>query len=133
MSAANRGIFKIMTILPYNKNLQPYARQLRKKLTDTELILWAHLRKKQIKGIQFYRQKALGNFIVDFYAPSVKLIIEVDGSQHYEPSAVEQDLSRDTYLSELQLYVLRFDNNQVRQSLNSVLEAIRNYIENYLR
>lgn len=84
-------------------------------------------------GVQFYRQKVIGNYIVDFYAPAVKLVLEVDGSQHYELYAIEQDLSRDAYLLDLGLTVLRLDNHQVRSSLKCVLERIFDYIENFKR
>jgi very-short-patch-repair endonuclease len=69
-------------MLPYSANLKSHARELRKRQTDSESLLWSHLRGKQLLGVQFYRQKPIGQYIVDFFAPSIKLIIEVDGSQH---------------------------------------------------
>lgn len=122
-----------MPFLPYSGHLKPYARKLRSQLTETELLLWPHLRRKQMLGVQFYRQKVIGNYIVDFYAPAVKLVLEVDGSQHYEIYAIEQDISRDAYLLDLGLAVLRLDNHQVRSSLKCVLERIYDYIENFKR
>ncbi|MBS0287443.1 MAG: DUF559 domain-containing protein [Proteobacteria bacterium] len=116
----------------YNKNLKPYAAQLRSDLTTTETMLWAHIRKKQILGVQFYRQKIIANYIVDFYAPSIKLVIEVDGSQHYEAQGIEQDLSRDSFLDSLGLNILRFSNYEVRYNLDDVLRAIFGYAEKYL-
>ena len=95
-----------MIFRPYNKTLQPFARKLRSSSTDTEVLLWAYLRKKQILGVQFYRQKIIGNYIVDFYAPAVKLVIELDGSQHFEPEVIDYDNSRDIFLNELDLKVL---------------------------
>ena len=71
-------------MLQYSENLKNPARDLRRNLTDSEQVLWHRLRGKQILGIQFYRQKPLGRYIVDFFAPRAKLIIEVDGSQHFE-------------------------------------------------
>ena len=70
-------------MIPYNKDLKPFARELRKNMTDAELHLWNRVRRKQINGYQFYRQKNIGSYIVDFYCPAAKLIIELDGSQHY--------------------------------------------------
>lgn len=64
------------------------------------------------------------NFIVDFYAPSVKLVIEIDGGQHFEKVHMQKDIRRDEHLERLGLKVLRFDNFQVLQSIDSVLEAI---------
>jgi very-short-patch-repair endonuclease len=122
-----------MTFLPYNNKIKPYARKLRNNLTEPECILWNQIRKKQILDVQFYRQKIIGDYIVDFFAPTVRLVIELDGSQHYEQEAIEKDLSRDTYLNTLGLTVLRFDNDQVKESLNSVLEAIYDYVEANLR
>lgn len=66
-------------MLPYSKNLKEPSRTLRKEMTDAEQALWSRLRGKQILGVQFYRQKPIGPYIVDFYAPAAKLIIEVDG------------------------------------------------------
>jgi len=122
-----------MPIIPYNNELKPYARQLRTQLTETELLLWPHLRKKQMLGVQFYRQKIIGNYIADFFAPAVKLVLEIDGSQHYEPQAMEYDLSRDTFIEQQGLSVLRFDNYQVKNSLGFVLEAIYDYVADFKR
>ena len=97
---------------------------LRANLTDAEQLLWSRLRRKQIKNIQFYRQKPLGNFIVDFYAPKAKLVIEIDGGQHFEEIHQVRDAKRDAYLQQLHLKVLRFDNLQVLQSIDVVLEVI---------
>ena len=80
--------------------------------------------KKQIKNIQFYRQKPISNIIVDFYAPSEKLVIEIDGGQHFEEIHIQRDIKRDAHLQQLGLKVLRFDNFQVLQSIDVVLEVI---------
>jgi len=74
--------------------------------------------------VQFYRQKPIGNHIVDFYSPKVKLVIEVDGSQHLEPNHVQKDLTRKNYLQTQGLLVLRFDNLQVLQKTDEVMEKI---------
>ncbi len=63
-------------MLRYNQNLKNRARQLRKNLTDSEKALWSRLRGKQVLGVQFYRQKPIGGYIVDFYAPTANLVIE---------------------------------------------------------
>jgi len=111
-------------MLQYDRNLKHKARNLRKNMTETERLLWSRLRRKQILGVQFYRQKPIGNYIVDFYAPKAKLVVEVDGSQHFEAKHVEEDKRRDEYLTEQGLCVLRFNNLQVFQELDSVLEVI---------
>ena len=68
---------------PYNKNLTQASRDLRKNMTEAEQLLWSRLRNKQILGLQFYRQKLLLNYIVDFYCPSANLVIECDGGQRW--------------------------------------------------
>jgi very-short-patch-repair endonuclease len=93
-------------------------------MTDAEQKLWIRLRRKQINGWQFYRQKPIGSYIVDFYCPTAKLVIEVDGSQHLDPPHQSDDQRRDTYLANLGLRVLRFDNRQVLLETESVVEAI---------
>ena len=67
-------------------------------MTEAEKLLWSKVRKKQLKGYQFYRQKNIGNYIVDFYCPAAKLVIELDGGQHYSPKGKEKDKRRDAYL-----------------------------------
>ncbi len=69
-------------MLKYNPHLRDKARHLRKNLTDSEAALWSRLRNKQLLGIQFYRQKPIGEYIVDFFAPRARLVVEVDGAQH---------------------------------------------------
>jgi very-short-patch-repair endonuclease len=112
-------------ILPYDKALKPKSRQLRSNLTDAEQKLWQHLCRKQINGWQFYRQKPLGPYIVDFYCAAARLVVELDGSQHFEPEHQEADRKRDEYLRGLGLTVLRFDNRQVLLEMEAVLEVIR--------
>ena len=111
-------------MLKYNPHLKSKARQLRKTLTDSERALWSHLRGKQLAGVQFYRQKPIGNYILDFFAPKAKLAIEVDGSQHFEASHAQQDRERDEYLEGLGLVVLRFNSRQVLKETEAVLEII---------
>jgi very-short-patch-repair endonuclease len=110
------------TMLPYSKKLKEPARTLRKGMTVAEQVLWSHLRRKQILGIQFYRQKPVGPYIVDFYAPAVKLVIEADGSQHLEEKNKEYDTVRDAFLKENCLLVLRFDNRQILTETVAVME-----------
>jgi very-short-patch-repair endonuclease len=111
-------------MLKYNANLKDKACQLRKNLTDSEKALWSHLRNKQVLGIQFYRQKPIGECIVDFFTPGAKLVVEVDGSQHMEGEHVNKDRNRDVYLTSLGLMVLRFNSRQVFKERDAVVEAI---------
>jgi very-short-patch-repair endonuclease len=112
---------------PYNKNLKQVSRDLRNNMTEAEKLLWSRLRNKQILGLQFYRQKPILNFIVDFYCPAVNLVIECDGSQHYTDEGLEADRVRDEALAHLGLKVLRFDNGQVLGEIDGVVEAIYHY------
>ena len=109
---------------PYNKNLKQASRDLRNNMTEAEKLLWSKLRNKQISGVQFYRQKPLLNFIVDFYCPSANLVIECDGSQHYTDEGLEADRVRDEALAQLGLKVLRFDNLQVLNEIDAVVEKV---------
>jgi len=111
-------------MLKYNANLKSKARQLRQNLTDSERALWLRLRGKQLAGIQFYRQKPIGDFIVDFYAPKAKLVIELDGSQHLEAHHAKKDRQRDEYLNSLGLIVLRFNSRQVLKETEATMERI---------
>ena len=111
----------------YNKNLKQPARDLRNNMTDAELLLWSKLRRKQILGLQFYRQKPILNYIVDFYCASASLVIECDGSQHYTNEGLEADRIRDEALAELGLKVLRFDNRQVLGEIDAVVEMVYQY------
>ena len=80
-------------------------------------------------GVQFYRQKPIGPYIVDFYAPNAKLVVEVDGGQHLESEQLGRDAHRDDHLRSLGLEVMRFDNLQVLTQGRAVLESIYTHIE----
>ncbi len=111
-------------MLSYNQRLKTKARSLRKSLTDAEQRLWSRLRRKQIEGVQFYRQKPVGNYIVDFFAPAVRLVVEVDGAHHFTPTEAENDRRRSEFLGQQGLRVLRFNDRQVLLELDSVVEKI---------
>jgi very-short-patch-repair endonuclease len=119
-------------MLNYNENLKNKSRQLRKNLTDSEKALWLRLRNKQLLGIQFYRQKPIGEHIVDFFAPRAKLVVEVDGSQHMAGDHVQKDRIRDSYLASLGLKVLRFNSREVLTESDAVVEAIYRMITDQL-
>ena len=98
-------------------------------MTDAEQRLWYLLRRKQIHGLQFYRQKPLLSFIVDFYCPAARLVIEIDGSQHFEAAHKIKDDKRDAALAGLGLQVLRFDNRQVLTETDAVLAVIEKTVK----
>lgn len=117
-------------MLPYNRRLKSKARSLRTHPTDAELHLWYRLRRKQILGVQFYRQKPIGNYIADFYAPAAKLVVELDGSRHLELGQAKHDAQRTRALEQQGLKVLRFDDRQALLQTESVLEAIFQAVKN---
>ena len=104
--------------IPVNSRLDKCAKDLRKRMTEEERTLWYNiLRGRKPK---FHRQKIIGNYIVDFYCPELQLIIEVDGTQHYQDKDMEYDYTRTEYFQKLGLYVLRFDNAEVRKDFEYV-------------
>jgi very-short-patch-repair endonuclease len=117
-------------VLPYNKNLKKFARELRQNLTEAETFLWLKLRKKQIKNCRFYRQRIICNYIVDFYCPDAKLVIEIDGGQHYSEPGMAKDAERDCRLGDLGLTVLRFSAREVFENTEGVLERIYERLPN---
>ena len=120
-------------MLPYQRNLKPFARQLRSDMTAAEQQLWARLRRKQVCGLQFYRQKPLAGYIVDFYCPAAQLVIELDGSQHLEQQALEYDRLRTLVLEQMGLTVLRFDNRQVLLEMDAVMAVVWGVVERMSR
>ncbi len=98
-------------------------------MTDAEQLLWQYLRCKQIHGAQFNRQKPVLNYIVDFYCARARLIIEVDGGQHFETNHQQKDIVRDKALSGSGLLVLRFNNHQVLTEIDAVVDEIYHQVE----
>jgi very-short-patch-repair endonuclease len=123
---------KSAVMQPYNKYLKLPSRDLRNSMTDAEQLLWQRLRRKQILGLQFYRQKPILNFIVDFYCPAANLIIECDGGQHYTEDGRSADQIRDQALSELGLVVVRYSNRQILTEIDGVVEQIYCVVEQRL-
>ena len=114
---------------PYNKELKLRSRELRSSMTDAEIKLWSKLRRKQLHSLQFCRQKSIGNFIVDFYCPKARLVIEVDGGQHYQERGMARDAARDSYLRGLGLEVIRFSTRDVLYNLEGVIAVIVERLE----
>lgn len=110
----------------YNPKLKLLARNLRNHSTLSEVLLWNHLKGKQMMGFQFMRQKPIGNYIVDFFCSKLKLVIEVDGESHYLKE--KKDMFRQKYLEQIGLKVIRFDDIQIKGDLDFVLQEIENWI-----
>lgn len=100
------------------------ARGLRHTPTDAELALWKALRRKQLLGLAFRRQHPAGNYILDFYCPSHRIAIEIDGGQHASEQNRKKDAVRSQWLSHQGINVLRFWNNDVLSNLTGVLDSI---------
>lgn len=94
-------------------------------MTSAEAFLWKYLQHKKLEGRKFRRQHSIDNYIVDFYCASEKLIIELDGEVHNNPTAEENDENRDAYLNKLGYRVLRFENKLVFEHLTSILNEIK--------
>jgi len=99
------------------------ARNLRRSYTDVEMKVWQKLRNRQL-GVDFRRQHPVGNFVLDFYAPAVRLAVEIDGSQHAQTATIAGDQSRTRWLEERGVTVLRIWNSDVVQNVSGVLEVI---------
>ena len=109
-----------------NSKLTDNAKTLRKKMTKEERHLWYDFLKTL--PISVNRQKVIGNYIVDFYIATAKLVIELDGSQHYEEKGIENDKKRDEFLNSLGVKVLRYSNLDINQRFENVCEDILNEI-----
>ncbi|NGP88686.1 endonuclease domain-containing protein [Aliifodinibius halophilus] len=115
-------------IIPYNPELKKLARNLRKNMTHAEVLLWQRIRRKRL-GYQFHRQVPILEFIVDFYCHELMLAIEVDGGVHQHPQASTEDLERQQKIESYDIHFLRFDNKEIKQDIDSVVQIIENWIK----
>ena len=108
------------------QKIVPVAKMLRKNMTKEERHLWYDF----LRGypVKFSRQKVLGKYIADFYSAEAKLVIELDGSQHYEETGIRADVQRDAYLRSLDLTILRYSNADINQRFRSVCEDILKHL-----
>ena len=111
----------------HNKKLVPVARMLRKNMTKEERHLWYDC--LRLSRVRFYRQKVFGKYILDFYCPKARLVVEVDGGQHNEPKMRAYDAERTAFLESYGLKVLRFSNMEVNRHFSEVCECIGNIID----
>ena len=110
--------------LPTNENLKKYAVEMRKNQTDEEKKVWYQILKGRTP--KFHRQRIIGNYIVDFYCPQLRLAIEIDGYQHFYEENIEYDNKRTEYIESQDIYILRFENTEV----NKDIEYVRFIIDN---
>lgn len=116
----------------FNKQTEKEKRRnLRKNATYTEKVLWLSLRKKQINGVRFLRQYSVNHFVIDFYAPNIKLAIEVDGCSHLGKE--KYDAERQKYIETLDIKVIRFTDEEVMWNTNKIIEQIEEIVSSRLR
>jgi len=113
-----------MKFLRNDPTLKQRRRELRRNQTNAERALWAKVRNKQFFGIRFFRQYSIGPYIVDFYCPTVKLAVELDGGQHSRSDNREYDTIRSEYLRTQGIDVMRFWDNEVLLDIQSVLSKL---------
>lgn len=109
-------------MLPKNLTLLENARKLRREMTKQERHLWYDFLRTY--GCKIYKQRIIGNYVVDFYCPSAKLVIELDGSQHYTDEGKEYDALRTQFLNENGITVLRFLNSEIDNNFYNVCDYI---------
>jgi len=114
----------IMPMFHNRPELESLRKQLRNNATPAEIKLWGRLQRSNLDGYKFRRQHSVGPYILDFYCPSEKLAIELDGDSHFTNEAITYDIARTAYLNALNIKVLRFLNTDVFDNLIAVCERI---------
>jgi len=115
-------------IIKYNPRLKELARQLRNNSTKSEVRLWQKLKRNQMYGYDFHRQKPIDEFIVDFFCKKLQLAIELDGYSHEILEVWKKDVKKTKKLNSLGVRVLRFSDYQVMNDIENVLRALEDYI-----
>jgi len=113
-------------IIPYNPDLKELARELRRNMTLSEVLLWNELKKKNMLGYDFDRQRPIGNYIVDFYCKELSLAIEIDGDTHIYK--YDYDDKRQKELENIGVHFLRFEDIEVKKNMWNVLRVIEDWI-----
>lgn len=113
-----------MTIIFNRTSEKERRRALRNTMPKAEIIIWSHLKNKQLHGYKFRRQYSIGKFVVDFYCPKIKLAIEIDGPSHFTEQAARYDRQRQEYIESFGIYVLRITNLDVYRNIDGVIERI---------
>ena len=111
----------------YNPRMKQIARKLRKDMTLAEILLWKELKGKKVLGYDFHRQKPIDEYVVDFYCPRLKLILEIDGDSH--DGKEESDKIRQEKLESLGLTVLRFWDLDVKANVDGIVGQLKEWIE----
>ena|SRR3989338_5262248 len=103
----------------------PYRRKLRRDLTPAEKLFWSKVSNRQFYNLKFRKQHGVANYIVDFYCPEKKLIIEIDGDTHASEKDIENDKKRDKYIASLGYVIIRYHNQDVRKNIEGVFEDLK--------
>jgi len=114
----------------YNTTKQKeFRKTLRNSMTAAECVLWQSLKGRQLVGKKFRRQMSIGRYIVDFYCPEARLVIELDGERHFSITMDEYEAERTKYLEQEGLKVIRFENKELYDNLGRVLETIKQALQ----
>jgi very-short-patch-repair endonuclease len=117
----------------YNtRSKKNFRKELRNSLTAAEAVLWQNLKGRQLLGKKFRRQISIGRYIVDFYCPEAGLVIELDGDRHFSITMDEYEARRTKYLEEEGLRIIRFENKELYDNLEGVLETIKEALKTWL-
>ena len=112
--------------LPYNPKLKDRAKELRQAGNLSEVIFWTEVKKNQFHGIDFDRQRVIGHYIVDFYCKQLGLVIEIDGESHNYK--IEYDETREAFLKALKLEIIHFNDIDIKNDMDSVLQYLEDFI-----
>ncbi|NHZ87369.1 MAG: DUF559 domain-containing protein [Planctomycetia bacterium] len=105
------------------------ARNLRNNMTESEWKLWGHIRRKQL-GVRFKRQVPIGNYIVDFFALEIGLVVEVDGSQHFSEKGEQKDKIRSNFLQDYGIKIARYANLEIFENIDGVVKDLVQIVNN---
>jgi len=113
----------------FNRKHQGEKRKrLRNNMPEAERVLWNHIRNKKLGGLRFRRQVGIGEYIVDFYCPQLRIVLELDGDSHFTKEAVVYDNERNAYMESLGLHVIRYTNDRIKYDLERVIEELKQII-----
>lgn len=117
-----------MTLNP--KQTKKLRQHLRNNMTETEVMLWSRLKGKQLLGYKVRRQYGVGNYVIDFYCPQLKLGIEVDGESHFTRKGLNHDKNRDDYISNEGIELIRVTTTDINDNLDGVVEYLARKFQN---
>jgi very-short-patch-repair endonuclease len=118
-----------MSVKINSPSKRDFRKILRNSSTPAEAVLWKCLQRRQLLGQKFRRQISIDRYIVDFYCPEKNLVIELDGDGHFSPNGNNYDDERTKFLEKQGLTVIRFENDELKENLDGVLETIKAYLE----